>query len=126
MTDFWRNRRVLVTGGTGFLGHHLIQQLLTASAVVRSFALPAHAKRTAEKIAIKAAIAGRDIVVVNPGYLVGPEDFEPSVMGKYCARVWKCKVTACTPGGFNLVDVRDVAAGHMLAAERGQTGRRYI
>ncbi|MFO0927905.1 MAG: hypothetical protein U0736_12835 [Gemmataceae bacterium] len=30
------------------------------------------------------------------------------------------------PGGLNLVDVRDVAAGHLLAAERGQTGRRYI
>ncbi|MFL5329720.1 MAG: NAD-dependent epimerase/dehydratase family protein [Gemmataceae bacterium] len=230
MTDFWRSRRVLVTGGTGFLGYHLIQQLLAAGAIVRSFALPAksippfaaqiecywgdirdraaveqavagcevvlhtagpvavwgpalevmheahcvgtanviaaagpgvrvvhtssivavgasasgaildedasfdlrvkigyvQAKRAAEEVAIKAAIAGRDVVVVNPGYLVGPEDFEPSVMGKYCARVWKGKVTACAPGGFNLVDVRDVAAGHMLAAERGQAGRRYI
>lgn len=85
-----------------------------------------HAKRDAELLALDATRTGQDVIVVNPGYLVGPEDFEPSVMGKFCARVWRAHLTIAAPGGYNLVDVRDVALGHLLAAERGQTGRRYI
>jgi dihydroflavonol-4-reductase len=84
------------------------------------------AKRSAERIALDAASAGKNVVVVNPGYLVGPEDVEPSVMGKFCSRVWKGQLSVAAPGGYSLVDVRDVADGHMLAAERGQVGRRYI
>ncbi len=85
-----------------------------------------HAKRNAEGIALKAAAAGRDVVVVNPSYLVGPEDFERSVMGRFCERFWKRKIPILPPGGLNFVDVRDVAIGHLLAAERGESGRRYI
>jgi len=84
------------------------------------------AKRAAEELALAAAAGGQDVVVVNPAYLVGPEDIEPSVMGKVCARVWKGRMIVAPPGGFNLVDVRDVAAGHRLAAEHGRAGRRYI
>jgi dihydroflavonol-4-reductase len=85
-----------------------------------------HAKRAAESIALDRAAGGRDVVVTNPGYLVGPEDFERSVMGRFCARYWRGQIPLAPPGGFNLVDVRDVAIGHMLAAERGRSGRRYI
>jgi dihydroflavonol-4-reductase len=85
-----------------------------------------HAKKAAEDIALDAAEGGSDVVVVNPGYLIGPEDFEGSIMGRFCLRVWKDKVPLIPPGGWNLVDVRDVALGHLLAAERGQRGRRYI
>lgn len=85
-----------------------------------------HAKRAAEELALEAAAGGQDVVIVNPAYLVGPADIEPSVMGKVCARVWKGRMIVAAPGGFNLADVRDVAAGHLLAAQRGQSGRRYI
>lgn len=84
------------------------------------------AKREAERIAMAAAAAGRDVVVVNPAYLIGPEDFERSVMGQFCKRYWRGQVLVAPPGGFNFVDVRDVALGHLLAAERGRSGRRYI
>jgi dihydroflavonol-4-reductase len=84
------------------------------------------AKRVAEEIALEAADKGKDVVVVNPGYLIGPEDHEPSVMGKFCARAWKGQMPVAAPGGYNLVDVRDVAAGHILAATRGVAGRRYV
>ncbi len=84
------------------------------------------AKRNAEQVALDAAHAGQRVIVTNPGYLLGPDDLEPSVMGRFCARVWKGRVPIAPPGGFNLVDVRDVARGHLLAAERGQSGRRYI
>jgi dihydroflavonol-4-reductase len=84
------------------------------------------AKRRAEELALEAAAAGSHVVVVNPGYLIGPEDYENSVMGRLFVRFWKGRVPLAPPGGFNLVDVRDVATGHLLAAERGAPGRRYI
>ena len=85
-----------------------------------------HAKRSAERIAMEHAALGRDVVVTNPGYLIGPEDFERSVMGRFCVRYWRGMMPVAPPGGVNLVDVRDVARGHLLAAERGRSGRRYI
>ena len=84
-----------------------------------------HAKRAAETAAL--ALAGqRDVVVVNPGYLLGPEDHDLSIMGRICQRFWLGRFPFAPPGGLNLADVRDVAIGHLLAAEHGQSGRRYI
>lgn len=229
---FWRGLRVCVTGGTGFLGCHLIEQLLARRALVRSLSLPAtpdhplnkltgverfegdvrdrelvrraladcqvvfhtagivavwgpalermwsvhiegtqnvlaaaergarivhtssvvavgasrrarelteedlfnltnidlpycHAKRAAEELALN-TIGNRDVVVVNPAYLVGPSDYEGSIMGRFCLRFWRGRVPLAPPGGVNLVDVRDVALGHLLAAELGRRGQRYI
>ncbi len=85
-----------------------------------------HAKRSAERMALDRATAGGDVVVTNPGYLVGPEDFERSVMGRFATRYWRGMIPVAPPGGVNLVDVRDVARGHLLAAEHGRAGRRYI
>jgi dihydroflavonol-4-reductase len=231
---FWAGRTVCVTGGTGFLGYHLVQQLVSVGAQVRVLALPpgpdhpllglptveqhhgdvrdaavvrratadcsvifhtagvvavwgpalarmhsvhvngtrqvldaappyarvvhtsslvavgasraaevlteespfnlaalridyVQAKRAAEQIALDAAQRGRPVVVTNPGYLVGPDDHERSVMGRFCLRFWKGRLLlAPAGGGWNLVDVRDVARGHLLAAEHGQPGRRYL
>jgi dihydroflavonol-4-reductase len=85
-----------------------------------------HAKRAAERLALERAEAGQHVVVANPGYLIGPEDHERSVMGRLCARFWRGQIPVAPPGGINLVDVRDVALGHLLAAERGRPGCRYI
>jgi dihydroflavonol-4-reductase len=85
-----------------------------------------HVKRSTERLALAAANTGRDVVVVNPGYLVGPEDHEHSVMGRLCERAWKGRLPVAPPGGFNLVDVRDAARGHLLAAQHGRAGARYI
>src|SRR5262249_39914406 len=84
-----------------------------------------HAKRAAERVALEAA-RDRDVVVVNPSYLLGPGDREGSIMGRFCLRYWKGRVPLIPPGGYDLVDVRDVALGHLLAAEKGTAGRRYI
>lgn len=83
------------------------------------------AKHAAEQTAL-AGGHGRDVVAVNPGYLFGPDDPGPSVMGRLCVRFWRGNMVVPPPGGINVVDVRDVAVGHLLAAERGAAGRRYI
>jgi len=84
------------------------------------------AKRAAEQIALDAAARGQRVVVTNPGYLLGPNDVERSIMGRLCERFWRGRAPLAPPGGINLVDVRDVALGHLLAAEQGKTGHRYI
>jgi len=80
-------------------------------------------KRAAEELVLGSA---KNVVVVNPSYLIGPEDYDRSVMGQFCHRFWRGRVPLVPPGGLNLVDVRDAAAGHLLAAERGRRGQRYI
>jgi dihydroflavonol-4-reductase len=82
-----------------------------------------HAKREAEQLAVA---SGRDVVVTNPGYLIGPEDYGGSVMGRFCTRFWRGRIPFAPPGGLNLVDVRDAAEGHILTAERGEPGKRYL
>ena len=230
---FWKDRTVCVTGGTGFLGYHLVRALGEAGARVRVFALNPSAQHPLQQfahfahaaiisgdvldaVAVKQAVAGcsivvhaagivsvwgpgvqkmwpvhvvgtrnvlsaldpsarmihtssvvavgaskhpialneespfnldrlkieyvrskraaeeialasdRDVVVVNPGYLLGPDDYERSVMGQLCHRFWRGRAPLAPPGGLCFVDVRDVAIGHLLAAERGMMGQRYI
>ena len=85
------------------------------------------AKRRTEQFALDAARRGRRVILTNPGYLVGPEDYEYSIMGRVCRRFWKGRLPLIpAQGGLNLVDVRDVATGHLLAAEHGRPGRRYL
>jgi dihydroflavonol-4-reductase len=84
------------------------------------------AKRAAEVLALAAAGRGADVVVVNPGYLFGPDDPGPSVMGRVCVRFWRGRIPFASSGGISCADVRDVADGHLLAAQRGACGRRYI
>ncbi len=85
-----------------------------------------HAKRAAEELALAAARRGLDVTVVNPSFLLGPNNFEIRGIMQTCVRFWRGKVPLIPPGGMNCVDVRDVARGHLLAAEHGRAGRRYI
>jgi dihydroflavonol-4-reductase len=82
-------------------------------------------KRHAEE-AILAAPGGLEVVVVNPGSVVGPDDFSASEFGTLCKRFWHGRLPVYFGGGSNFVDVRDVAAGHLLAAQRGRPGQRYL
>jgi len=88
-----------------------------------------HYKRSkflAEAEAIRAAKAGLPIVIVNPTAPVGPGDWKPTPTGRILLDFLNGKMPAYVDTGLNLVAVEDVAAGHLLAAERGQVGERYI
>lgn len=74
------------------------------------------------------AVVGRGLnaVVVNPTGVFGPCDFEPSRMGQFLVRLHRGTLPALVVGGFDFVDVRDVAEGMVAAAERGATGESYL
>jgi dihydroflavonol-4-reductase len=88
-----------------------------------------HYKRSkwlAEQIALERARAGLPVVIVNPTAPVGDHDWKPTPTGKIILDFLRDKLPAFVDTGLNLVDVRDTAIGHLLAAEHGRTGQRYI
>jgi dihydroflavonol-4-reductase len=83
-------------------------------------------KLLAEREATRAAAEGLDVVVVNPSTPIGPWDAKPTPTGEVIVRFLRGGMPAYVNTGLNLIDVRDVAAGHRLAYERGRRGERYI
>ncbi|PRQ00027.1 3 beta-hydroxysteroid dehydrogenase/Delta 5--_4-isomerase [Enhygromyxa salina] len=77
--------------------------------------------------AVRAAIDdGLDAVIVNPTGVMGPVDFGPSRLGQLLRDLADGRLPALLDGGFDFVDVRDVAAGVIAAGERGRCGHNYI
>src|SRR5438105_6525946 len=88
-----------------------------------------HYKRSkwqAEQVALKLAAKGLPIVIVNPTAPVGPRDVKPTPTGKVIVDFLNRAMPAYLDTGLNWVHVHDVAIGHILAAERGRIGERYI
>lgn len=83
-------------------------------------------KRQAEELAQQASDSKCEVVVVNPGSVIGPDDFAASEFGLMCRRFWRGRIPVHFGGGNCFVDVRDVAAGICAAWQRGRAGERYI
>ena len=83
-------------------------------------------KFLAERVALEFAASGFPVVVVNPTAPVGDHDVKPTPTGKIVLDFLKGAMPAFIDTGLNLVDVRDTAEAHLLAAERGRPGERYI
>ena len=83
-------------------------------------------KFMAEQVALEFARAGFPVVIVNPTAPVGDHDVKPTPTGKIILDFIRGDMPAYIDTGLNLVDVRDVALGHLLAAEKGRAGERYI
>ena len=76
---------------------------------------------------ILAGIArGLDAVIVYPTAVVGPYDFKPSMFGQMFLDFGQGRLPALTPGGFDLVDVRDLIQGLLSAMQRGRSGEGYL
>lgn len=69
---------------------------------------------------------GLNAVIINPTCFIGPYDFEPSLMGKAIKDIFMNKFSWILPGGFNYIDVRDVAETLINAITVGKAGERYI
>jgi len=88
-----------------------------------------HYKRSkwqAEQVARELAAQGAPVVIVNPSAPIGPRDAKPTPTGKIIVDFLLRKMPAYLDTGLNWVHVRDVAIGHILAAEKGRLGERYI
>jgi len=96
------------------IGHYKRSKYL-AEEVVREAAREAAAAREATSM-----------VIVSPSTPVGPGDVKPTPTGQLVLDAATGRMPAYVDTGLNVVHVDDVAAGHLLAYERGEAGERYI
>jgi len=88
-----------------------------------------HYKRSkylAEQVALRYAQAGLPVVIVNPSTPVGVADVKPTPTGKVIVDFLNGRMPAYVETGLNVIDVEDVALGHLFAAEKGRVGEKYI
>jgi dihydroflavonol-4-reductase len=85
----------------------------------------ANSKHEAEVEALRVAAHGLPVVIVNPSFVLGPDDPKGTSMN-LVRRFLLGRIPAYVDGGLNIVDVRDVARGHLLADQKGEVGERYI
>lgn len=99
------------------------------TAVATEAQMSNHYKRSkfqAEQAALELARKGAPVVIVNPSAPVGPRDVKPTPTGQVIVDFLNRQMPAYLDTGLNWVHVRDVAVGHILAAEKGRVGERYI
>jgi dihydroflavonol-4-reductase len=91
--------------------------------------MSSHYKRSkwqAEQVASRFARDGLPVIIVNPSAPVGPRDVKPTPTGQVIVDFLNRRMPAYLDTGLNWVHVRDVAIGHILAAQKGCIGERYI
>lgn len=83
-------------------------------------------KYAGQLVALRFARQGLPVVVVNPAFPFGDQDVAPTPTGQIMLNVLEGDIPGYIDGGINIIDVRDVAAGHLLAEQRGRVGETYI
>jgi dihydroflavonol-4-reductase len=121
-------RRIVLTSSGAAIGQRSDGQ--PADETIRFNLNPArfpygHSKFLAEAEAYRAVRAGMDVVIVNPAIIMGPGDIN-QISGSTLIELRRGIIPAIPAGGANFIDVRDVAAMHIAAAEHGARGERYI
>jgi dihydroflavonol-4-reductase len=83
-------------------------------------------KAMGQKIMTEASSPQLEVVVINPTAIIGPNDFQPSLLGNAIIRFFKGQNPSLIPGGYNWVDVRDVCSAAINAIELGVPGESYL
>lgn len=83
-------------------------------------------KAESERLVLEAAGPSLDVVILNPTAILGPHDYKPSHLGRSLIDLYHGRLPALIRGGFNWVDVRDVASTTLAAVRHGVSGERYI
>jgi len=121
--------RVVYTSTVGTIGFHANgtpaseADLPDRQALVGAYKT---SKFQAEQVTLRYAGEGLPVVIVNPSAPVGEGDRKPTDTGRIIVDFVNRKMPAYMDTGLNLVDVRDVAEGHLLAFRKGRPGERYI
>jgi dihydroflavonol-4-reductase len=121
--------RVVYTSTVGALGNPGNGTPGNEATPVSIAEMVGHYKRSkflAEEVALDFARKGVPLVVVNPSTPVGPWDSRPTPTGRMVIDYLQGRMPAYLETGLNLVHVQDVARGHLLAAEKGRVGEKYI
>ena len=121
--------RIVYTSSIAVLGTPKDGQPGTEDTPVTLSDMVGHYERSkflAEEVALDLARRGLPVVVVNPSAPLGPWDVKPTPTGQMILDFMRGRMVATVDTGINAVHVRDVARGHLLAAERGKPGERYI
>jgi dihydroflavonol-4-reductase len=121
--------RIVYTSTIGAIGLPPGGRLGTEETPVSLDQMSGHYKRSkylAEQEVRKMAHAGLPVVIVNPSAPVGARDIKPTPTGQVIVDFMKGRMPAYIETGMNLVDVDDVAVGHLHAMEKGRIGERYI
>ena len=121
--------RIVYTSTVSTLKHRGGGTLADESEDAEPADLVGHYKRSkfqAEMEARRLTEQGAPIVIVNPTAPVGPADVKPTPTGQVIVDFLRRAIPAFVDTGLNLVDVADVAEGHVLALERGVVGERYL
>jgi dihydroflavonol-4-reductase len=124
-----RVKRVVYTSSVAAIGVPTINTLGTEETQTTLAELVSDYKKSkflAEEAARQAARQGLDVVIVNPSTPIGPYDVKPTPTGEIILRFLQDRMPAYVHTGLNLIDVEDVARGHILAWHRGRKGERYI
>ena len=122
-------KRFIHTSSVAAIGVPPVQTLGTEATQTTVEALVSDYKKSkflAEQAALEAAHNGLDVVIVNPSTPIGAYDVKPTPTGEIILRFLQNRMPAYVHTGLNLIDVDDVARGHILAWQRGRTGERYI
>jgi dihydroflavonol-4-reductase len=123
-------RRVVYTSSVATLGvgsDGTISDETAPSAYADMVGPYKQSKFRAEEI-VRGLVAERGLpaVIVNPSTPVGPRDIKPTPTGRIIVEAASGRMPGFVDTGLNLVHVEDVAIGHLLAAEHGEIGERYI
>lgn len=121
--------RIVYTSSVGALGIPRDGTLATEETPVTLADMVGPYKRSkfmAEQVALEFARGGLPVVIVNPSAPIGPWDVKPTPTGQMVLDALHGRLFAVVDTGLNIVHVRDVARGHILAEEKGRVGDKYI
>jgi dihydroflavonol-4-reductase len=122
-------RRVVYTSSVATMGFKRDGTVIDEETPVGEADMIGHYKRSkwmAEQVALEAARAGQEVIVLNPTTPIGALDTKPTPTGRIVVDFLNRNFPAYVDTGLNLVDVEEIARMHLVALERGMPGERYI
>ena len=121
--------RVVYTSTWAVIGRPMKDELATEGTPSTTEDLKGHYRLTkylAEREVEAAVERGQNVVVVNPTVPIGPWDVKPTPTGRIVLDFLRGRMPAYIEAHLNLIDVKDVAQGHIAAWKHGKAGERYI